>query len=610
METEIKNKTKSKTSTKIAIGLIVVSLATFGYAATQSAKLLFYTIDEDPGDGEPIVNIAPPPPSPNTPFVASEITSVSSVLTSQDNLSGPTFSQQYHYLGSTQVYRQMDYQNGLVLGSVTTAQPLSIQIGGGSQGSSVETGSMQPQLVHITYRTPGSTTDKYFTFCLAQTNQTPTREYFSIDGSAFKDAALTERYITKTCTEIKNQALKYPNPTDLSLGSTTWTEGTLAFRSYMQDRLVVQAYGSKTVNAPVGRALNFSDPLAVLVSFQIPPHTPPYVIPPLRLIVVGGTPSGTTTLCYPGVSQNTQAERHPIYFDTNGKSYSDLFLQNQIPCELPPLSESKTQLKVSDIIGVSSVTEDQAYGPNPFAEHKYLLNGQLAYRQTSQTVGTHVTASPTNADLSVFLDAFFYREMAKITYRKAGSSTDNYLTICVGPRTGLNAPIFVAMDGSTYMESSLTNLTTTTTCGAIKARALTYSNPTQLSLPPTIWTDRVDLTFRRGLTNRLLARRDINSLTGFQYTVSPQIPTLSQTNGDPLALDMTFQNVGHAAPYVIPTMGLNLQNSLPIGTTKICIPGATRTNTDRFGPMYFDKIGQPYSDIFLTQIIPCVPPTQ
>lgn len=609
METEIKQKSKIGTSKILAITLALVGIGGMGLAVTNilmlSPKRML--VRELVDDGTP----GGSSPTPNTPFTASDIISVTSILNLQDN----TSSQQYYYLGSTQVYRQMDYQNGLDLGSVTTAQPLSIQIGGQNQAPSVETGSMQQQLVHITYRTPGSDTNLYFTLCLALTNQVPTRVYFSDDGSAFKDSALTQRYITKTCTEIKNQALKYPNPVDLSIGSTLWTDGTLAFRSYMQDRMTVPAGGSKIVNAPVGPAMNFSDPLAVLSTF-LSPHTAPYIIPPLRLIVINGAPSGTTTLCYPGVSQNTQAERHPIYFDTAGKPYSDIFLQNQIPCELPPIpdeAKSKIQLVISDVVSVSSVIDSGLFG-----QHDYALGGTLSYRQTAPSAGTHVASIATDKPLTIyrtiFGGAYGDQEMANLTYRTAGSASDQTMTICLGLPVGsfTNAPMYVAIDGSLYQDSALTTRTTTDTCGAIKSRALTYSNPTQLSGAPSSWTDHVDVAIRRGGADRLLARRDLSNggLTGFTYTVSPQIPVATQTNGDPLAMTIGFQNVGRPAPYIIPTMSLSVQNSLPTGTTTICIPGGTRTNADQFGPIYFDKTGKPYGDIFLTQAISCTPPAQ
>lgn len=222
-----------------------------------------------------------------------------------------------------------------------------------------------------------------------------------------------------------------------------------------------------------------------------------------------------------------------------------------------------------------------------------------------ESIGGNTNGGATSFSIEPLAPGGIPAQMVTITYALAGETTAAHsLTICLG-RTDASQ-VYVATDGSTYTNysfGSLTGLTTSDECQAIKDRALkpiSVSGVTYATEGP--WPDASQVQVGRG--GRLFG--SVYSGSGWQTNNGVALP--QPYPDDPLLLAPFVDPNVIGTTYTIPRSIFQLHgkdtNNADL-TATLCVPQLTfRRNADstytstRF---FFDTTGTPYKDIFLQQ---------
>lgn len=190
--------------------------------------------------------------------------------------------------------------------------------------------------------TPGRTVVQYLCHPGAVYNETTTGPviFFDKDGNAYEDFFLTKRLSSKNCRDIVASSLRIGDVTALAANPDRWDFGSVYV--YQQD--VLGMVSSASLDFPTfsdGEA--FATPVGPLSSVGARNSSDPMSgnIPQLTLTVTGmlsGQPV-TRKLCFPATvipAPNPQRTHLKFYYyDTVGRTYSDLFLTKPVACTIP-----------------------------------------------------------------------------------------------------------------------------------------------------------------------------------------------------------------------------------------------------------------------------------
>ncbi len=253
----------------------------------------------------------------NKPLTAVDVTGAISTM------DRTTFVPLRYKVGTTTVYTQTSQEGNPDTNPGVKTGKVSIE-----RASAVPGGSLPAQLIKLSYRLSGDTTDRNLTICLGPNSVS--KVYVGSDGSTYTDSGLTKRTTVQPCATIVQRALKF---SDIQ-SATRSTEGPWLFNqvvSFMRNDIQLGSMGNSDTfidsqNLPGG----FDDPLELL-----PQNTSGASTFPRSMFYLTGKDQLdqplTATVCMPELSvpDFTVGPYVPVFFDRQGDGYKDLFLSER-----------------------------------------------------------------------------------------------------------------------------------------------------------------------------------------------------------------------------------------------------------------------------------------
>ncbi|MBI2984397.1 MAG: hypothetical protein HYY50_02125 [Candidatus Kerfeldbacteria bacterium] len=305
--------------------------------------------------------------SKNQPLKVMDVTRAVSLLSLLEPAHTYPFNPQQYLAGKTVVYEQDsrygEFDTTPLSGGKN--EPLKIRLSSTANSNATSRGprfgiqtahaqatpfSIEPipgetfpdQYIFLWYRLAGDTSDRMITLCLGRTDGSTV--YVGSDGSTYVDGKLRSRTTSRTCSELFT----------LNYGVEQLTEGSIEVAdqpvnpgSYWVVRTArvlgrwdngVLAYLGEPDSSDRFRSFvaHFKSP--ILMAFA-PADETQLNVPSASVHLVDGVTEPNVSirqsLCFPAVTFDPATGGPVVYFDRQGNSYSDMFLESALTCSHP-----------------------------------------------------------------------------------------------------------------------------------------------------------------------------------------------------------------------------------------------------------------------------------
>ncbi len=293
----------------------------------------------------------------------------------------------------------------------------------------------------------------------------------------------------------------------------------------------------------------------------------------------------------------------------------------------PPLPA----LKGIDVIRAVSVRDPLE--TKEFTGQAYYAGGTKVYQQPIQAAGADTTylAGSTNQSLSIIVTpktitrgrfgiptaqaqsttfsietipfSGLTAQYILVWYRMVGDKADRLTTVCLGET--LATSVYIGLDGSTYTDSGLTKRTTARSCTELKAlntgveqlsQGVVVAEPTNQGIYNVVRTARILAKFDHGQYINDPPPTTIDPIVQAQVLAHYRTPLWIGFGPD----DVAGSPINLIVPAAIFTLTDTTTKSGQTLTQVLCHPGGTYNETTTGPVFYFDKEGNAYSDMFLT----------